>query len=76
MPTSLTILSRCIFTIDYGTIKCQAKLMSDGTIQGTGCNDPCSFMMQKSGSGYPPLNYKYKLFAGDIEVPNQNWKEK
>jgi hypothetical protein len=72
---SLQVISRCTASIEYGTEDCQAELMSDGTIRGRYCGEPCSFVMRKGGAGDPPFNWRRKLFAGDTEVPGQDWEE-
>lgn len=67
-------ISRCTSKYDYETEQCQAVLLADGSIVGKYCGEPCGFVMQKAGHGNPPFNWKRKLFAGDIEIPGQEWQ--
>lgn len=71
----LRAISRCTATIEYGTEQCEAELLSDGSIRGRYCGEPCSFVMQKGGAGDPPFHWRRKLFAGDVEVPGRDWEE-
>lgn len=72
--TDAVVVSRCIMHYEYGAYKCHAALMSDGTIEGRYCGEPCSFIMKKAGAGSPPFHWRRKLFAGDTELPNQDWQ--
>lgn len=69
----LSVISRCVGSFEYGSEKCRACLSSDGHISGARCGEPCGWIMQKAGHGDPPFRWKRKLFAGDVELPDQEW---
>jgi hypothetical protein len=54
--------------------ECNARFMSDGSVIG-GCGDPCSFVMQKGGAGFPPFHYKRRKYVGGIPVPGSRWED-
>ena len=54
MRKKARITHRCVAAYEYGTIACEGKRHSDGTIAGRTCGDACSWIMGKAGHGSPP----------------------
>lgn len=50
------VTHRCtsvIYAIGDGEVDCHALRRADGTVEDT-CGEPCSWVMGKSGYGFPP----------------------